>query len=1014
MTDVLIDARRGAGSSLEILYGTVTWKPTLTHSRGTSLVLPAPTTYDLVDGQVVATNVQPTPEPVAGQIEWAYEVTFKDRHSKSYSFLVGVPDSTTQVNFISLPRYFETKPPLFGQGPQGDPGESATVAVGTVTEGTTAQVNNSGTNTDAVLDFVLPQGPQGPKGDGVTILDTTFAALPDTYGNGTTIGSATVASGWPVEGTSQTDRRSAASVIQTLVSTDGSRAMQRSSNGGVWTEFREFAWNTVATTTADGLMSSADKSKLDDIGILGYQSKSATDNPSTYPEGTTIGVFATSQGWPVVPGGNPAFTIVKTENTRGFNSAVQWGYAYKNSPTILQEDSPVIYRQGFSADGWGEWQTLATMEGVREYSGQTNVKDFGAVGDGVTDDTVAIQMALDSGAKTVYVPDGVYLISASLNVRADTHFYTNSATLKLADGASPTQFMQVAGSYLSSNDRELSIAVDRGARTLTTKTAHPYQPGDTLRLVSQRVSTNPDDAGDEQLGWATIGGQGPYFSEVVRVQNVPSSNTLTLDTGLLFNGYRPDKSLESDVSAGNSAVLKRTNGSGDNVRIEGFRLEGEASYGVRAIRGKNIKIVRVSWTRNLPGRFIQLADTWYSEVIDCYIETRQWEQSDEGVDHAAINQYHTAGAWQSGFTRCFSIRGTQPFDFTYSSTVLYPSVYCYVRDSETISSLANPITAHPGTYGISVLNNRFLSNQKSGISIRSNHAEVRGNTIIGSNYSVSAGIYFLEGGGKDSVASDNIIENFSTGIRINDGGNKPFGEKINIKIQNNAIRNFNTGFLVTRLSGRPIPSVSQGIELLGNRFETDIALAVGVLTCENGRGIRGLIVQGNTFVMGSVATTNNTAILVTANSKDTYVRGNNFARVGKVLDYDATGYLSSGDVDNVVLSDALRVSGGFIAIPADTLTFQVTCDSSTLLVCLSANMNTMLSAKRFRVGSASEVSTGQGFPVDNVTGWGEIIPLTGGAVAQKFHVESTTAPVLWTRRITPTGQAPWMKLSYTS
>lgn len=43
-----------------------------------------------------------------------------------------------------------------------------------------------------------------------------------------------------------------------------------------------------------------------------------------------------------------------------------------------------------------------------------SVMDFGAVGDGVTDDTVAIQAALDSLAITVYFPRGHYLINSQL------------------------------------------------------------------------------------------------------------------------------------------------------------------------------------------------------------------------------------------------------------------------------------------------------------------------------------------------------------------------------------------------------------------------------------------------------------------------------------------------------------------------------------------------------------------------------------------------------------------------
>ena len=53
-------------------------------------------------------------------------------------------------------------------GPQGPAGQAATIQIGSVTSGDAPTVTNSGTETDAVLDFVLqqgPAGPQGPKGD---------------------------------------------------------------------------------------------------------------------------------------------------------------------------------------------------------------------------------------------------------------------------------------------------------------------------------------------------------------------------------------------------------------------------------------------------------------------------------------------------------------------------------------------------------------------------------------------------------------------------------------------------------------------------------------------------------------------------------------------------------------------------------------------------------------------------------------------------------------------------------
>tara|TARA_S200002703_G_scaffold55503_1_gene48105 strand:- start:1323 stop:2753 length:1431 start_codon:yes stop_codon:yes gene_type:complete len=70
-----------------------------------------------------------------------------------------------------------------------------------------------------------------------------------------------------------------------------------------------------------------------------------------------------------------------------------------------------------------------------------NVRDFGAVGDGTTDDTVAIQAALDSGAAKIYIPDGDYKVTGTLTLQPNTHlqgshgigrkFNTNTAKCRI-------------------------------------------------------------------------------------------------------------------------------------------------------------------------------------------------------------------------------------------------------------------------------------------------------------------------------------------------------------------------------------------------------------------------------------------------------------------------------------------------------------------------------------------------------------------------------------------------------
>lgn len=73
---------------------------------------------------------------------------------------------------------------------------------------------------------------------------------------------------------------------------------------------------------------------------------------------------------------------------------------------------------------------------ITDEPGTLNVRQFGAVGDGVADDTDPIQRALDSHAPTVYIPPGTYTIRRALLIHSGTRLHADAAaTIRLADRA---------------------------------------------------------------------------------------------------------------------------------------------------------------------------------------------------------------------------------------------------------------------------------------------------------------------------------------------------------------------------------------------------------------------------------------------------------------------------------------------------------------------------------------------------------------------------------------------------
>ena len=161
---------------------------------------------------------------------------------------------------------------------------------------------------------------------------------------------------------------------------------------------------------------------------------------------------------------------------------------------IYRSTNSAVNNGGTIFNGW-----------TRQYDGAVNVKWFGAVGDGVTDDTIAFQSSLILGATEV-LGVGTYLITDELNLGGlPLNIIGNSVAQY-----SPTPTTQVVLKFSPSADNKTMFKNfnAKGARVKNLSFEGPTNSQDaTTREITEDINTD--------VNLFEFGGNGsPYFAEI--------------------------------------------------------------------------------------------------------------------------------------------------------------------------------------------------------------------------------------------------------------------------------------------------------------------------------------------------------------------------------------------------------------------------------------------------------------------------------------------------------------------
>lgn len=560
----------------------------------------------------------------------------------------------------------------------------------------------------------------------------------------------------------------------------------------------------------------------------------------------------------------PSSTGIGTEQAEALAASAQAAAVEASAAAVAASEAAQATDAGVAILVASGGATSAELD--RIYQAHTSVTAHGAVGDGITDDSDAIEAALAEGAGgNVYFPPGTYRLTRNFDVAAGTTITGAGSAATLLDWSTKAAFD--AGFFLSwdggtfTGATVLAETTVPGHHAITVPEPHPFAVGDWVRVRADNI----------MWGEATP-------AEYQRVLTV-DGGVLNL-SGPVYGVYDPAQNGTVE-----KAHLATGGVQGLSIRGKGINPDGYGDTAIHAPLLRDFFVQDVHFD-DVENKCILLNGVLGASVTDCFF---RFDPSFTPLQY---------GVAITGACQMISVRGCSSWNdrhmVTTSTSKSLSSEYRGIPRHLTITgctahgSWQAPIDTHKGGEYITITGNA-LTSESVGVKVRGRRVVVSGNSIVGKRTSFGGGARGLYIGmvGEDVRVTGNMIAGFEDGVRFD----TPDGATKNLVVSDNSIIECNRCIYVgataavneVQITGNTLRAISGGEGVFFFAPATDVEVVAntiagghtGIFMSHPSNPVERLHVQGNTLRGQS------TRAMFFRNLTDAFVSGN-FSTTGEI------------------------------------------------------------------------------------------------------------------------------------